>query len=95
MKAKLFGVPFVVWGLLCTILTIIWVFFYPSDTAVATDSVSFFILRWFHAVTWLLLALAAFIAAFNWVGGVATARRVAFLSLVTYLIFMGVFLTSR
>lgn len=95
MEAKFLGVPFVLWGMLCLILAIVWVVVWPSDKAVAADSVRFFVLRWFHALVWLLLAIAAFLAAFDLLGGVTTARMVAFVSLITYFIFMFTFITIR
>jgi hypothetical protein len=94
METKVFGVPLIFWGILCLALTVVWVVVWPSDRVTPTSAVQFFILRWFHALTWLFLAIAAFIAAFNLLGGVHTAKRVAFLSLVTYLIFMGTVVTS-
>ena len=95
MNNKLFGVPLVLWGVLCSVLTIVWIFVWPGDKATATTGLRFIILRWFHALVWLFLAIAAFIAAFNVLGGSATARRVAWLSLVTYLVFMATLLTTR
>jgi len=95
MDAKLFGVPLILWGVLCIVLTIVWVSVWPSEKVAATNEVRYFILRWFHALTWLLLAVAAFLTAFNWLGGAATARMVALLSLIAYLIFMGTFVTAR
>ncbi len=94
METKVLGVPLIFWGILCLALTVVWVVVWPSDRVTPTSAVQFFILRWFHALTWLFLAIAAFIAAFNLLGGVHTAKRVAFLSLVTYLIFMGTVVTS-
>lgn len=94
MKAKLLGIPLVIWGGICILLTIVWVFVWPSDKAAAVDDLQFFILRWFHALTWLFLAAAAFIAAFDILRGAATAKTVAFLALITYLIFVATFVTS-
>jgi hypothetical protein len=95
MDGKLLGVPLVVWGVLCFALTVVWIIVWPSDKAATTVGLRFVILRWFHALVWLFLAIAAFLAAFNVLGGTATARTVAFLSLLTYIIFMGTFLTTR
>ena len=94
MKTKLWGVPLVVWGVICLALAILWIVVWPSDKAVAEDGLRFFILRWFHALTWLLLALSALIAAFNRLGGVRTAKVMAYLSLPVYLIFLAAFITS-
>lgn len=95
MHAKLFGVPLVVWGVFCLVLTAVWVVVWPHQRAVEAEGLRFLVLRWFHALVWLLLAIAAFVAAFGVLGGAATARIVALLSLVTYLIFMATFVTSR
>ena len=88
MDAKLFGVPLVIWGALCLVLTAVWIVVWPHDKASAVDGLRFLILRWFHALVWLLLAIAAFIAAFNVLGGASTSRIVAFLALMTYLVFV-------
>ena len=95
MNCRLFGVPLVIWGVLCCALTLVWIIVWPSNKAAATTGFRFVILRWFHALTWLFLAIAAFIAAFDVLGGEATARLVAWLSLLTYLVFMGTFITTR
>ena len=95
MDARLLGVPLIIWGALCLVLTAVWVVVWPHDKATAVDGLRFFILRWFHALVWLLLAIAAFIAAFNLLGGASTARIVAFLALISYLVFMVTFITSR
>jgi hypothetical protein len=94
MKTKLWGVPLVAWGTICLALTVVWTVIWPDGKAVPEDALRFFVLRWFHALTWLLLALSAFIAVFNWFGGVRTAKVVAFLSLPVYLIFLATFVTS-
>jgi len=95
MDAKLIGIPLVVWGALCLLLAAIWMIVWPHGKANADDGLRFVILRWFHALVWLLLALAAFLAAFNLLGGAATARIVAFLALITYLVFMVTLTTNR
>jgi hypothetical protein len=95
MDAKLFGVPFIIWGALCLVFTVIWLIVWPSDKATTVYGLRFLILRWFHALVWLLLAIAAVLAAFNLLGGTATARMVAFLSLILYIVFLVTVTTSR
>lgn len=95
LESKLWGVPNLVWGGICLVLTIVWIIVWPSDKVIPDQAMRFFILRWFHALTWLLLAVAAFIAAFKLFGGEGTARFVAFLSLPVYLIFLITFVTSK
>jgi hypothetical protein len=94
MTANFLGLPLPLWGVICLLIAVVWVFVWPQDRAYPEQKVRYFIIRWFHALVWLFLAMAAFIAGFNIMGGGA-AQPVAFLSLVTYLIFMAVFTTSR
>lgn len=95
MESKFLGVPLVVWGVICCVLTVVWIIFWPSDKASATEGLRFVILRWFHALVWLLLTIAAFLTAYNVLGGLSTARVVAILSLITYLVFIGTVITTR
>lgn len=90
---KMLGVPLAVWGGLCLVLTGVWVFVWPRQAALA--GVRFIIVRWFHALTWLLLAVAAFVAGFDILGGVQTAKPIAFLSLLVYLVFIGTLSLGR
>ena len=95
MESKFLSIPLPIWGVICLVVTIVWLFVWPADRANPAEPLRAFILRWFHAGVWLLLALAAFIAGFNRLGGVRLAKPVALASLVVYLVFMAVFLTSR
>jgi hypothetical protein len=92
---KFLGLPLPVWGVFCLAFSLLWVFIWPSDRAVPAEAIRYFILRWFHALVWVLLGLAAFIAAFQKLGGARLARPVALASLIVYLVFMAVFLTSQ
>jgi hypothetical protein len=94
MSKKFLGLPLPVWGVLCLALSIVWILVWPSDRAVVPGTLAYFILRWFHALVWVLLGLAAFIAAFKEPGGARLAKLVALASLVVYLVFMAVNLTT-
>lgn len=63
------GVPLWVWGCACLLLSIVWIFLWPQNAVSASSGVRFFIIRWFHALVWLVLAVAAFIAGFDILGG--------------------------
>lgn len=52
------------------------------------------VLRWFHALTWLLLALSLFSTTRHIAWGALT-RPLAFAALLVYLIFLTVFIASR
>ena len=95
MGNKFLGLPLFVWALLCLALAGVWVVFWPSERAVGASPLRHVILRWFHALTWLLLAAAAFIAGLDAGANARVARTVALSSLVVYLIFMGTFLMSK
>jgi hypothetical protein len=92
---SLLGIPLVLWGVVCLIVAGIWVFVWPSNKRVAPNSLPHFILRWFHALVWLFLAAAAFIAGFEIFGGTDTARLVALLALITYLVFMATLVITK
>lgn len=92
---KFLGIPAIYWGILCLVLTIVWVFVWPVDRAQAAEGLRYFILRWFHALVWLLLSLAAFAVGLNRLGGAPTARYLALASLAVYLVFLLTFITSK
>jgi len=94
-EAKFLGVPLVILGIGCLVFAVVWCVIWPRAKASSLSGVRYFILRWFHALTWLLLAIAAFIAAFGVLGGSGSASAVAFASLVSYIAFMLVTVTSR
>ena len=92
---QLLGIPLIFWAIVCLVVSIVWVFVWPSDRVDQLFGLRYLILRWGHALVWLLLAVAAFIAGLNLPGGVKTASTVALASLVVYIIFMATVLTSK
>jgi hypothetical protein len=82
-------------GFAALMMAVLWVFFWPRKKSVKPGSLPFFILRWSHALTWLLLAAAAWTAGFNILGGKAAAQLVAFLGQVTYLVFIATVATTK
>jgi hypothetical protein len=92
---KLLGIPLAIWGIVCLVVAVIWVFVWPSNKRVAPNGLPHFILRWFHALVWLFLATAAFIAGFDILGGANTAQLVALLALLTYLVFMATLVVTK
>lgn len=89
------GLPLWLWGLVCLGLAAVWVVVYPRPLAAKLTGWRFIVIRWFHALTWLLLAAAAFLAAFNLLGGAALAQPVALASLAVYVAFMLTLAISR
>jgi hypothetical protein len=94
MSDKFFGVPLFVWVIFCLALAVVWVIFWPRDRVGVAGGFRYIVLRWFHALTWLLLAVAALIAGLDSEGNAPLAKVISLLSLVVYLIFMGTFVTS-
>jgi len=92
---KFFGVPLFVWAIFCLALAAVWMIFWPRDRAAGAGNIRHIVLRWFHALTWLLLGAAALIAGLEGAGNARLAKAVSIFSLVVYLIFMGVFVTSK
>ncbi len=91
----LFGVPLVLLGGVCLVLTIVWAFVWPRGRVTPSDGTRYLIVRWFHALVWLLLALAAFVAGLELFGGLALAQPLALLALFVYFVYMFTLLTSR
>ena len=92
---RLLGIPLAAWGIVCLVVAVIWVFIWPSNKRVEPNGRPHFILRWFHALVWLFLAAAAFIAGFDILGGANTARFVAMRALLTYLVFMATLVATK
>lgn len=53
------GVPTLLLGLICYGISAVWIFIWPKPKAgeAARSFGTHFILRWFHALTWVLLAV--------------------------------------
>lgn len=58
------NVPMVVWGALALAVAGVFAFVItPSPRVNALDSLTFFIVRWFHSIVWVLLAASFFLRA--------------------------------
>mgnify|MGYP005852729671 CR=1 FL=1 len=80
-------------GLLCYVIAAVWIFVWPKPKA-GEPPRSFgrhFILRWFHSLAWVLLAVFFItFARFPFVAGIFGV-----LALVVYLIFVATFLQKQ
>ncbi len=86
MDTSFLGVPWFVWGLLCLAS---W-----KTSGQGERRLQYLILRWYHALVWVLLAVSFFLRSGKVLGGSATANVLALLALGVYLIFMGTLLRS-
>lgn len=95
MSLKFLGLPLFVWGGLCLVVALAFTVFWPSSKVGAdTSALRYLVLRWFHALVWLLLALSCFIRGAGVSGGAGAANLVALVALPVYLVFVAVLLTS-
>src|SRR5205823_1993786 len=98
MTVGLFGVPWVVWGGLClavaAVYTVVWPRPRGTGARQARPAWRRLILRWGHALVWLLLALSCFVRLSPRLGG-STSALLAVLALVAYAIFLGTLLIDR
>ena len=62
VEARLLGVPWVVWACVCLALAVLFAFLWPAEQGRAVGGAAYFVLRWGHALVWLLLSAAAFSA---------------------------------
>jgi small-conductance mechanosensitive channel len=92
---RFLGVPFSVWGGVCLLIGAVYTIFWPRPQASRLEPRPIWmhlILRWTHAVVWLLLAAASFALA---AGYIHSGRNLASLALAVYFVFMGTLLVDR
>ena len=51
------NVPWFVWAGLALVVAVVYSFVWPQKAAITSTGFRFFILRWGHALTWILLAV--------------------------------------
>jgi hypothetical protein len=91
----LLGLPVEFWAIICSAVAVAYYNFWPRPPRTANTPRTWWqhlVLRWFHALTWLCLALAALMLKYI---GITTAQALGLIALVAYLIFMAVFLRER
>jgi uncharacterized membrane-anchored protein len=81
----------------CLLIALIYLFIYPgrNDPAKSRPRLRHIVLRWFHALVWMLLAMSSLMFGRVIPGGSFTGRVVALAALVLYLIFILNFLLDR
>ncbi|CAN5893323.1 hypothetical protein BH24DEI2_BH24DEI2_28230 [soil metagenome] len=93
---KVWGLSAIVWTGLCLAVTVLYLFLWPQQKVTADTALArHFVLRFCHALVWLLLAVSFWLRGLDGLdGGVTAANRVALAALVAYLVFIATFLTS-
>ena len=85
---KIAGVPVQVLGALALVVAVVWVFVWPQRDV---DGLAYLMLRWGHALVWLLLAVAAFLAPVT----ATAAKGAAIAAGVVYLAFLVTITLTR
>ncbi len=94
MDVSFWGIPLIVWFVVCLAVAVAYYVVWPKprEGAPARPFWLHGILRWFHSLVWALLALAC-------VAGMAissqAAKPVALSALAVYIVFMLAFLVDR
>ena len=83
------NIPFFVWSALALILAMVWVYVGPHTKLAVTPGFRYLVIRWGHALTWLLLAISFFLSGLSpSLNGVANV--VAMAGGVVYLLFLAI-----
>ncbi|MEZ4866635.1 MAG: hypothetical protein R3C14_35275 [Caldilineaceae bacterium] len=95
MESDLLGIRLTFWAIPCLMMTVLWLYLWPRDRMPAQVNLRYLILRWFHALTWLLLTLATLTAGLGILGGATTGKVLGLLGLAAYLLFLYTTITSK
>jgi hypothetical protein len=55
------NIPYFAWTVLALVVAVIFVYIGPHNKLIATPGFRYFIIRWGHALTWVLLAVSFFL----------------------------------
>ena len=92
MDNSLLGVPLPLYGIPCLMLAFVFAIVWPRQ-AVTTSGLRRLILRWGHALVWVLLGLAAFSTSLS--GHTPIAAALALTSLAVYVVFLITLVTTK
>lgn len=94
MMSKIKHNIWILLGIVAVVIAIIYIFIYPlRDQPAVLEALpwwKFVVIRWFHALVWILLAIASFIQHWARPRGTPLAKNVARLALVCYIAFFVV-----
>ncbi|MBX7172661.1 MAG: hypothetical protein K1X72_16955 [Pyrinomonadaceae bacterium] len=78
-----------IWGCAALVVALVYAFYIPkSELVYATKGLQFFIVRWFHSLVWILLAISFLARTFEDQRLSPIANLIAILSGVLYVIFL-------
>jgi hypothetical protein len=96
MEEGLLGMSWLMAAVACLVVTAVYVVVWPRpQVAAASSAWTRLVLRWFHALVWLLLAIS-FLARGAYIpGGATLAGTLAMLALICYGTFMFTLIRAR
>jgi len=94
MTSTFLGLSLTYWSLPCLMMAAIWSFIWPSYRAKGAPLLRWLVLRWAHALTWLLLAVALLLAGTGLAGGGQSAGLLGVLALFVYFSFLYVTMST-
>jgi len=87
MTTGFLNIPYFAWTAIALVIAVIFVYVWPRKAVTASAGFRFFVIRWGHALTWLLLAVSFFLRGISpELNG--TANLIAAAGGLTYLLFM-------
>lgn len=93
MQETILGIPVEMVAAICIAVAVLYTIYWPKPgPGVQRAPWRAFVLRWFHALTWVALALAA--PSVKYIG-LGVAQVLGVLGLLIYLTFMAALLTDR
>ena len=97
MNSALLGLPWILWGLLALLVAGVFAEVWPRTAGSERPRPVWrhLVLRWFHALVWVLLALSCFVRADLMPGGSSAANVAALLGLASYAVFLGTLAMDR
>lgn len=94
-EEKALGVPWLVWAGLALIIALLYAFVIPnSKITPEMAGLQLIVLRWFHPLVWICLAIMFLMRSKLLPGGVALANNIGLVGLGLYIIFMIVLFRS-
>lgn len=87
--------PSTVWAALCLLIAAIYVRVWPRGRASTARGLRYLILRWFHALVWVLLAIAILLRARASQGSQIWAGLTGLLALAVYIAFLVATFTTK
>jgi len=90
------NIPWWIWGSVALVVALIYAFYVPkADSVYATRGFQFVIVRWFHSLVWVVLALSFFMRGVEQAGWTELANPAALAGGILYVIFLVVYVQLK